>query len=174
MKILFSASSFGFLRNFQSTIRLLAENGHQLHLIAERTDAIDGEKMVDGLKADHPTIQSEFVPSSRHRLWYALGTGVRASLDYWRYLDPKWDHSPKLRRRAAEQAPAFALAVARMPIVGTHAGLALLQRIFHAVDRVLPPPGEVADLFRRIQPDLLLLTPLLYFRSHQVDHIRCA
>jgi hypothetical protein len=174
MKILFSASSFGFLRNFQSTIRLLAENGHQLHLIAERTDAIDGEKMVDGLKADHPTIQSEFVPSSRHRLWYALGTGVRASLDYWRYLDPKWDHSPKLRRRAAEQAPAFALAVARMPIVGTHAGLALLQRIFHAIDRVLPPPGEVADLFRRIQPDLLLLTPLLYFRSHQVDHIRCA
>ena len=26
----------------------------------------------------------------------------------------------------------------------------------------------------RIDPDVLLLTPLLYFRSHQVDHVRCA
>jgi hypothetical protein len=39
---------------------------------------------------------------------------------------------------------------------------------------VLPPPGEVADVFERIRPDVLMLTPLLYFRSHQVDHVRCA
>jgi hypothetical protein len=174
MRILFSASSFGFLRNFQSTIRLLAERGHRIHLIAERTDAVDGDKMVEALKAHHPSIESEFIPSSRHRLWYALATGVRACLDYWRYLDPRWDSSPKLRRRAAEQAPAFAIALAQMPIIGSRAGLAVLRRIFRAIDRVLPPPGEVVDVFRRIQPDLLLLTPLLYFRSHQVDHIRCA
>jgi hypothetical protein len=30
------------------------------------------------------------------------------------------------------------------------------------------------DLFQRVNPDLLLLTPLLYFRSNQVDHVRCA
>jgi hypothetical protein len=174
MKILFSVSSFGFLRNFQSTIRLLAERGHQIHLIAERTDAIDGQKMVDSLRADHPSIASEFVPSSRHRLWYALGTGVRASLDYWRYLDARWDGSPKLRQRAEEQAPGFAVTLARLPLIGSRVGLALLQRVFHGIDAVLPPPGEVVELFRRIQPDLMLLTPLLYFRSHQVDHVRCA
>jgi hypothetical protein len=171
MKILFSTSSFGFLRNFQSTIRLLAERGHELHLIAERTDAIDGQKMVDALKAAHPAITAEFVPSARHRLWYALGTGIRASLDYWRYLDSRWDHSPKLRRRAEEQAPAFAVRIARMHIPGV---VGLLQRCFRAIDRVLPAPDEIAGVFRRIQPDLLLLTPLLYFRSHQVDHVRCA
>lgn len=174
MNILFSASSFGFLRNFQSTIRLLAERGHRLHLIAERTDAIDGQKMVDTLQADHPSIEYEFVPSTRHRLWYALATGVRASLDYWRYLDPRWAHSAKLRARAADQAPRFAVALARMPVVGTRPGLALLRRAFHAIDRALPPPREVEDVFRRIGPDVLLLTPLLYFRSHQVDHVRCA
>jgi hypothetical protein len=174
MKILFSVSSFGFLRNFQSTIRLLAERGHAIHVIAERTDAIDGQKMVDSLKADHPSIEYEFVPSSRHRLWYALGTGVRAALDYWRYLDARWDRSPKLRGRAAEQAPGFAVAIGSLPVVGSRAGRALLIRLFHAIDRVLPPPAEVTDVFRRIQPDLMLLTPLLYFRSHQVDHIRSA
>jgi hypothetical protein len=174
MKILFSVSSFGFLRNFQSTIRLLAERGHAIHVIAERTDAIDGQKMVDSLKADHPSIEYEFVPSSRHRLWYALGTGVRAALDYWRYLDARWDHSPKLRGRAAEQAPAFAVAIGSLPVLGSRAGRALLIRLFHGIDRVLPPPAEVTDVFRRIQPDLMLLTPLLYFRSHQVDHVRSA
>jgi hypothetical protein len=172
MKILFSATHFGFLRNFQSTIRLLAEEGHELHLLAERRDAIDGQKMADILAADHPLISFELLPTSRHRLWYALATGVRAALDYWRYLDARWDDAPKLRARAAEQAPAFALLLARVP--ASRAWLALLQRTFRAIDRALPPPAEIADVFRRIDPDVLLLTPLLYFRSHQIDHVRCA
>ena len=174
MKIIFSATHFGFLRNFQSTIRLLAEQGHELHLLAERRDAIDGQKMADLLAADHPSITLELLPSSRHRLWYALATGVRASLDYWRYLDARWDHAIKLRARAADQAPSFALATARIPILGSRAGLTMLARVFRAIEGVLPPPGEIADVFRRINPDVLFLTPLLYFRSHQVDHVRCA
>jgi hypothetical protein len=174
MRILFSATHFGFLRNFQSTIRLLAQQGHELHLLAERRDAIDGQKMADFLAAEHPAITFELLPTSRHRLWYALATGVRASLDYWRYLDRRWDDARKLRARAAEQAPAFAIAAARLPLLRTRAGLAALQRAFRVIDRALPPPGEVTDVFRRINPDVLLLTPLLYFRSHQVDHVRCA
>ncbi|MDA1183150.1 MAG: hypothetical protein O2930_00725 [Acidobacteria bacterium] len=174
MKILFSATHFGFLRNFQSTIRELAERGHELHLLAERRDAIDGQKMADLLVADHPSITLELLPSSRHRLWYALATGVRASLDYWRYLDPRWDRAEKLRARAAEQAPPFAVAMARVPIIRSRTGLAMLARVFRTVERVLLPPGEIADVFRRIDPDVLFLTPLLYFRSHQVDHVRCA
>ncbi|MGH6692264.1 MAG: hypothetical protein ACREF4_16465, partial [Gammaproteobacteria bacterium] len=174
MKILFSATHFGFLRNFQSTIRLLAERGHELHLLAERRDAIDGQKMADVLAGDHPSITFELLPSARHRLWYALATGVRAALDYWRYLDPRWNDSAKLRARAADQAPAFAIAAARTPVLRTRAGLAVLRRLFRAIERVMPPPGEVADVFRRINPDVLLVTPLLYFRSHQVDHVRCA
>src|SRR5688572_9155364 len=152
MKILFSATHFGFLRNFQSTIRLLAQQGHELHLLAERRDAIDGQKMADLLAAEHPAISFELLPTSRHRLWYALATGVRASLDYWRYLDPRWDDAPKLRGRAAEQAPAFAITAARMPLLRTRAGLAALQQTFRFIDRALPPPGEVTEVFRRINP----------------------
>ena len=153
---------------------MLAERGHELHLLAERRDAIDGQKMADILAAEHASITFEFLPSTRYRLWYSLATGVRAALDYWRYLDPRWNDSAKLRARAADQAPAFAIAAARMPVLRTTAGLAVLQRLFRAIERVMPPPTEVADVFRRINPDLLLLTPLLYFRSHQVDHVRCA
>jgi hypothetical protein len=174
MKILFSATHFGFLRNFQSTIRVLAEHGHELHVLAERSDAIDGQKMADILSAEHPSMTFERLPTSRHRLWYALGNALRASMDYWRYLDPKWDHSAKLRRRAADQAPPLARTLARLPLLGTRSGLALLHNCFHTLERALPPPPEVTEVFRRVNPDVLLLTPLLYFGSQQAAHVRCA
>ena len=174
MKILFSATHFGFLRNFQSTIRVLAEHGHELHVLAERSDAIDGQKMADILSAEHPSMTFERLPTSRHRLWYALGNALRASMDYWRYLDPKWDHSAKLRRRAADQAPPLARTLARLPLLGTRSGLALLHTCFHTLERALPPPPEVTEVFRRVNPDVLLLTPLLYFGSQQAAHVRCA
>jgi hypothetical protein len=174
MKILFSVTHFGFLRNFQSTIRLLAERGHELHLLAERRDAVDGQKMADILVADYPSITFELLRTNRRGLWYAFATGVRASLDYWRYLDARWDQAPKLRARSAEQAPALAVAIAQIPVFGSRVGLALLRRSFRAMERVLPPRGEVAEVLRRVDPDVVLLTPLLYFGSHQVDYVRCA
>jgi hypothetical protein len=175
MKILFSATHFGFLRNFQSTLRLLAERGHAIHLVAERTEALDGQVMVDALVRDFPGLVSfEQVPFSRHRLWYALGAGLRASLDYWRYLDPRYAQATRLRDRAAEQAPAIARAIPRLPLVGTRAGISVLSRLFRRLERALPPSPEVIAILERERPDLLLLTPLLYFRSHQVDHVRAA
>jgi hypothetical protein len=78
VKILFSTSSYGFLRNFQSSIRRLAEQGHHIHLLAERSDTVDGQKMADALVAEYPErITASFLRSSRHRLWYTLGTGLR-------------------------------------------------------------------------------------------------
>jgi hypothetical protein len=175
MRILFSTSSFGFLRNFQSTVRLLAAHGHDVHLLAERGDTVEGQTMADALVAEHPgRVTCGILPSSRHRLWYSLGAGLRASLDYWRYLDPRWDNAPKLRERASSLAPAAARLIPRVPPFNTRRGLALLAGLFRAIDRALPPPAEVMDILERIKPDLLLLTPLLYFRSHQVNHLRGA
>jgi hypothetical protein len=174
LKILFSATHFGFLRNFQSTIRLLAERGHELHLLAERSDTIDGQKMADILAAEHPAITFERLRPSRHRLWYALAAGIRASLDYWRYLDPRWDQASKLRARACEQAPRLARLVAGTPLIGGRRGLTVLQWVFRRMERAMPPPEEVAEVFQRVRPDILLLTPLLYFGSRQVDQVRCA
>src|ERR1041385_2840002 len=172
MKILFSATHFGFLRNFQSTIRVLAERGHELHVLAERSDTIAGQKMADFLSAGHPGLRFERLPTSRHRLWYALGMALRASLDYWRYLDPRWDHSPKLRRRAEEQAPR--VAVAMTSLARSASGRRVLHGIVRTLERALPPPPEVREAFDRINPDLFVVTPLLYFGSQQVNHVRYA
>ena len=165
MRILFSTSSFGFLRNFQSTVRLLAQRGHEIHLYAERTDTVDGQKIADTLAAEFPSITLGMIPSSRHRLWYTLGTGARASLDYWRYLDPRWDHSPKLRDRGAAMAPAFARVLPRIPLLGSGPALRGWQALCRAIDRALPPPprsgGPVPDHRpRRAAADAAALLPL--------------
>ena len=173
MKILFSTNSLGFLRNFQSTVRLLAARGHQIHIVAERSDTLDGQRLAETLAAEHPgAITWAMQPSAPYRLWYLLGTAVRASLDYWRYLDPRWERAPKLRGRAASMAPAPARVLPT--VIGTGAALRTAARLLRSIDRALPPPREVTDAFDRLQPDLLLLTPLLYFGSHQVDYVRAA
>ena len=173
MTILFSTSSLGFLRNFQSTVRLLATRGHTVHILAERTDTLDGQPLAETLAAEYPgRVTWAMLPSSPHRLWSALGVGVRSSLDYWRYLDPRWARSDKLRARGASMAPASARLLPSL--IGTGAGLSVASRLFRTVDRALPPAREVIDEFDRVNPDLVLLTPLLYFGSHQVDYARCA
>ena len=167
MRILFSATHFGFLRNFESTIRLLAERGHHIHLVGDRRDQTEGQRMVEALQRSHPdAITSEILPLSKQWLWYPLGTALRTSLDYWRYLRPDYVHASGLRGRAERQAPRAAvwLAPAR----------ALLTSALRRAERSLAIRPEVLDLFARQRPDLLVVTPLLYFGSQQSDYVRAA
>ena len=84
-------------------------------------------------------------PASGRR-WTTGAISTRAGID-----------APKLRGARADQAPAFAVVARRAcRCVGTRAGLAVLRRLFRAIERVLPPPDEVAEVFRRIDPDVLL------------------
>ena len=153
--------------------RLLLERGHELHLLAERRDATDGQKMADILAADHPSIT--FEPLSHGTALVFAGHRCRCCVSITGAISIfRWDHAPKLRARAAEQTPALAIKRGSRPGTANAAGLAVLSGLFRGIERAMPPPDEVADVFRRIAPDALLLTPLLYFRSHQVDHVRCA
>ena len=175
MKILFSLGNFGFLRNFEPAIRLLAERGHDLHLVADRKDSVGGTKTLDLLIRDFPDrIQSSYMPSRKDALWQPLGTQLRLSLDYWRYLDPRYDHSPSLRARGAAMAPSIASAITAPRFVRSPKGLHFLRRTVRALERTVPHSDRVEDFLKREAPDLLLLTPLLYFGSPQVDYVRAA
>ena len=173
MRVLFSTSSLGFLRNFQSSVRLLAARGHIVHILAERGDTLDGQQLADTLAAEYPgAVTWAMLPASPYRLWYSLGAGVRGALDHWRYFDARWARSEKLRARGALMAPAAARVLPSL--IGSGAPLSAVGWLLRRIDRALPPPPEVLAEFERFAPDLLLLTPLLYFGSHQVDYVRAA
>src|SRR6266550_5840918 len=130
MKILFSLGSFGFLRNFEPAVRLLAQRGHDIHLVADRTDNVGGIRTLEVLERDYPErIRHSYVRAQKDGRWLPLATQLRLTLDYWRYLDPRYDHSPSLRARGASQAPPFASRLVRWPPMRSRPVLGALRAL---------------------------------------------
>ena len=177
MRILFAIGHLGFLRNFESTLALLAERGHTVHLVSDRSPGSDNDAtpIVDRLVARCPgAFTWETIRPSRDDPWHALATAVREGLNYWRYLSPAFADAPKLRARGRKHAPSALVWVSDLPLVRSRTGLGVLAAIFRYLERAIPVRPEIEALFDRWMPDLLFVTPLLYFGSRQVDYVRCA
>jgi hypothetical protein len=178
MRILFAITHLGFLRNFESTLALLAERGHTIHLVTDRGSqggVVDGMPIVERLQARFPkAFTVETLRASKNDGWSTVSTGVREGLNYLRYLSPAFADAPKLRERGRKQAPAPLVWLSELPIVRSRAGISVLSGVLRRVERAIPFRREVAAIFNRLTPDVLLVTPLLYFGSRQVDYVRAA
>ncbi|MGE3401305.1 MAG: hypothetical protein AB7K63_01880 [Vicinamibacterales bacterium] len=178
MRILFAITHLGFLRNFESTLALLAARGHHLHVVADRrktSDAVDSTPIVERLTAQYPSAFTfEVAGFQKGTASHRFAAAVRDSLNYFRYLAPEFDHAPKLRARGRDHAPAPVVRIAELPLVRSRAGIRLLQRLFGALERRIAPRPEVERVFEAGPWDVLLVTPLLYFGSQQADFVRAA
>jgi hypothetical protein len=174
MRVLFSVGSFGFLRNFEPALRRLAERGHDIHIVAERKDKVGGSRIVETLERDYPgRITSAYAASRKSSPRQALGLTLRSVLDCWRYFDRRYDHSPTLRARAERQAPRVAVFLARLPVVGRLA-VRVARPFVKRLERSISPTDAAECFLRDQRPDLVLITPLLYFGSPQVEYVRAA
>ena len=175
MKILFATSHFGFLRNFEFAIRALAARGHEIRLVADRRDSLGGARTIENLRTDFPdSISAIEGPRTKDTTWQPLGSALRLTLDYWRYRHPRYAASPKLTARAASQAPPLASTLARLPVLGSRAGVRAMASVVRALEQSLPVSSEVVRFLESESPDLLMVTPLLYFGSQQGDYVRAA
>jgi hypothetical protein len=178
MRVLFAVTHLGFLRNFESTLACLAERGHAVHVVTDRkpkADANDATPIVERLTTRYPSAFTwETLQLSKRDPWYVPSVGVREALNYWRYLTPTFDNAPKLRERGRTQAPPALVRLSDLPLLRTQAGIRLLTAVFRYVERALPIRKDVQEVMTRLQPDVLLVTPLLYFGSQQVDYVRAA
>lgn len=175
MKILFYVSHFGFLRNFEPALRLLGQRGHTVHLLADRQDRLGGTRTIENLTAAVPdAFTSSYMPSRKGDAFHLLSLKLRLALDYWRYLEPRYDRATSLRARAARQAPDAAVKAAALPLVGSRPGLALLRAAARRLERALPTGAVPEAVLDELRPDVLLVTPLLYFGSPQVEFVRAA
>jgi hypothetical protein len=178
VRVLFAITHLGFLRNFESTLALLAERGHQVHLVTDRRPSpgvTDGTPILDRLTTRFPgAYTTETIPASKRDPGYALSTTIREGLNYWRYLSPAFADAPKLRARGRTQAPAPVVWLSDLPVLRTRLGVRSLSGLFRYLERAIPGRPAIDALFERWRPDLLLVTPLLYFGSRQVEYVRCA
>jgi hypothetical protein len=168
VKLLFVARHFTYFRNFDSVVRLLAERGHRVHLVAEREEAMGGRELVERLAASSPLITVGFVPPRADERWFSIATTIRRSLDYLVYASSFYDEAPKIRERAWERTPLLAVNLSQLP------GRRAIEWALAAMDRAIPTDRALDDFLDRERPDLVLLTPLIELGSPQQDLLKSA
>jgi hypothetical protein len=175
LKLLFFMSHAGGARNFESTLRGLAERGHQIHLVFDRTEKrnLPGfSDLAQSMVEEYEGITSAKCPrptKDEEDAW--LAGWLRRSLDYMRYLEPEFADAPKLRRRAESWvSDRLSSRYERATSLGRRA----IRMSFRMTVQSLRPSPSVEKYLREQAPDAVLITPLLEPGSLQAEYLRVA
>jgi hypothetical protein len=173
MKVVFSALHFASFRNFESVIQVLAERGHQVHLMADETERFGGQALVERLAAHDPNVTWGWTPSPADEPWFPFAQKVRLALDYVRYLDPRYADAPKLRLRNIERAPRIVrwLTSGMGSVVIGHRPIA---RTLKWLERTMPRSRAIEQYLAEQRPDVVLLASLTFSRSLQIEQLKAA
>jgi hypothetical protein len=175
LRIAFLARHVGYLRNFDSVLALFAERGHDVHVILHVDEATArGERViVEELSRAYPSIHFDGTRPLERDVWWVLTRMIRSSIDYLRFLDPRYDTARILRTRSVKRTPRLLVALSdqlakrRRLTAGISSGLKWVERgipVKRAIERFL------ADL----RPDVVLFTPLIDLGSPQLDYLIAA
>jgi hypothetical protein len=167
-------SHAGAVRNFESTLRGLAERGHEIHLAFDRMEKknLPGLwDLADTLVQEHPGITTGEHPRPEDNDWSVIARRLRVSLDYMRFLGPEFEDAPKLKSRAAGKVSPR---IHRMVSAAPQPARSTLGVAFRAAERSTPVHESVDAYIRDQEPDAVLVTPLLEPGSIQVEYLRAA
>jgi len=177
LRVLFFMSHPGHTRNFESTLRALAEAGHRVHVAFDRQKGnLPGQADLIAALADtySSLTYSDAPPRPKHSRWTRASSALRTSIDYLRYLQPELRDAHKLRWRIRQRTPLVIRFLVHVPPFRWEAGRRALRRILGWLDRCLPIRREVVEFIRSQEPDLVLVTPLLELTAPQLDYFRAA
>jgi hypothetical protein len=159
MRVLLQMPFPGYLRNYGSVIRLLAERGHHVLL---SYDSPDKRRDASARQVEaHERIELVGpVPAARRR-WERAVAALRLTIDYVRYLDRRFAGSPYLRRRLEKYLRDRRLLrlLTRLPY-GVPGARAALRGLL-ALERRVPSDGRVERAIAGHAPDVVFVTPLL-------------
>lgn len=163
-------SHAGYGRNFEWTLRGLAERGHEVRLVFDKDKGLGG--LVASLEQQYPGLSVAAAPGVPVDDWSTVGKAMRIWLDYLRYLDPAFDEAPKLRARGGRRIPAplrtFAAGFARRLPRAFGAFRSLCERAHDG----FPVSARVREFVEQEAPDLVVITPLLEMASAQPEYLR--
>jgi hypothetical protein len=164
----------GSFRMYEPVLRELATRGHTIHLALGRAEALGWAKALDTLVADHPTITWSRLSPPPSAFWAEIAKTIRLWADYLRYFHPDYERTPKLKARAEERLPPRLVRLSNRPAFRMPENRRRLLAVLRLLERALPPVGEVERELRERQPDLVLITPLIYLGSSQFEVLRAA
>jgi hypothetical protein len=98
LRVLFSLLHAGYLRHYGEPIRILATQGHRVHIALARSEKDKGDNvLLDRLVADSPTVTYSLAPERPYADgWRRLAWVVRALIDLSLYADTRYVSAPAL------------------------------------------------------------------------------
>ncbi len=173
MKILFSMRHLGFLRNFHAAIVAAAKRQHAILVVYEGPGKFGEEKLASRIHGEYPNVQFRLLQKAvADHPWHAGVYVLRLWLDYLRYLSPMYARDSLLRERVERHTPCFFPQVMRLPLLRSTLGRRIAARTIGVLESSLPPHPDIGTLVADEKPDLVVVTPLLWFGSDQVDYVR--
>jgi hypothetical protein len=166
----------GSFRMYESVIRELAVRGHDIHLALDRGAwlALGSRPALETLVAEHPRVTWSRLSPSTSPLWFDLAGTIRLWVDYLRYFLPEYDATPKLKARAEVRVPPTLVRISNWRLFQQAANRHRLLAVLRALERALPPVPQIERQLEEEQPDVVLVTPLVYLGSSQFDTLRTA
>ena len=166
----------GYMRNYASTVRLLASRGHTVIIGSrgrEKHMAVDTNGYLAELSLAHPRVSVEILPR-REDGWIAFADSVRATRNALRYRHPQFRRAPKLAARADEHLARRAPRVASRGLPRSWPLAAALSSVAAVIEAAIPTDPTIDETVSRLAPDVVVVTPLVDFNSYQTDYVKTA
>ena len=105
MKVLVSLRHSFAIRNFAPVIRLLAEQGHEIHLSFLSGDKAGSNTQAHALADKAPGVTFGRLAERKQNPWFHFRRRLRFMVDNLRYRLPMYRDASKLRERALRRLP---------------------------------------------------------------------
>jgi hypothetical protein len=150
--------------------------GHSIHVVLEQRKAgrADSEKtLFDEIAAEYPSFSCTRLPA-REEPWLVPATRLRYAIDYLRYLEPQFAGAETLRERARSRVPWYVRLAAATRLLKVRPLRRGMDRLLRALERRMPLSEQSVAMLRKLEPDVVLVSPLVELGSPQGDHLRAA
>jgi hypothetical protein len=174
MRILFIMTDPGLVKYYYQTMRHLMKKGHTLHLAFFGLERKNQGNLNECLQTEFTDRFSyETISSSRRDLWHDLCLVILWARDYLFFLKPFFKNAERLRKRVEIRIiPSFIWLMNRCPILSTQKGRETLDDVLKTIDDAIPAARSLKKYLRAMNPDVLLITPLLSHAGMQSEYLR--
>jgi hypothetical protein len=175
LRFLFVMAAKNYLRHYGPTMSLLAERGHTVRVVYMKPDK---HPDLEPVPTDAPpTVAMSSLPATgRPTRWTRLAKDLRLTVDYIRFLDPRFASAEFGRRRMEEDLPPAARRLTRVKSLPPRR-IEPVIRCYQALEKAIPTDPTTDELLRAEHPDVVVVSPGLRHGPagvRQTDHIKSA
>jgi hypothetical protein len=175
LRFLFVMAAKNYLRHYGPTMSLLAERGHAVRVVYMKPEKHPDLEPVPGNAP--PTVALSSLPATgRATRWTRLAKDLRLTVDYVRFLDPRFETAKFGRQRMEDDLPPAARRLTRVKRLSPPR-IDRAIRCYRALEKAIPTDPTTDELLRSEHPDVVVVSPGLRHGPagvRQTDHIKSA